>query len=318
MLQAHESDPNFLSNQWWVWMGLTRSTIPRHRELVRQERAARGSVHVLSDGVGARVILFRSLYNRCSTGARASILIKDPCLRGMTTRRRHFLSVRVASVVNSFPLRRMAKATRRPLPCFPEGPGWDVGVELLAVHRKDDIFFLNPPSPPGFRGRRPHRARFRASRARRSPRQTHFFLERFVDHRVAEAEQRPADAAVFFDVIDVAPRGVDGDREADDCAPETIAAFTPTTQPSRSTIGPPELPGLIAASVWMRPRISCGGASGSVCAVMERESPETMPTETVLRKMPSALPIAMSDWPSSSLSHRRGARRGACPRRSLK
>ncbi len=31
-----------------------------------------------------------------------------------------------------------------------------------------------------------------------------------------------------------------------------IAALIPITLPSRSTSGPPELPGLIAASVWMK------------------------------------------------------------------
>jgi hypothetical protein len=31
-----------------------------------------------------------------------------------------------------------------------------------------------------------------------------------------------------------------------------IAVFTPTSRPSMSTSAPPELPGLIAASVWMK------------------------------------------------------------------
>ena len=33
---------------------------------------------------------------------------------------------------------------------------------------------------------------------------------------------------------------------------EMIAELTPTTRPSRSKSGPPELPRLIAASVWMK------------------------------------------------------------------
>ena len=46
-----------------------------------------------------------------------------------------------------------------------------------------------------------------------------------------------------------------GDREADadaaaDC--EKIAVLMPTSWPRRSTSAPPELPGLIAASVWMK------------------------------------------------------------------
>ncbi len=36
--------------------------------------------------------------------------------------------------------------------------------------------------------------------------------------------------------------------------PPSIAVFTPITRPSISTSAPPELPGLIAASVWIRPR----------------------------------------------------------------
>ena len=37
----------------------------------------------------------------------------------------------------------------------------------------------------------------------------------------------------------------------DDPEREKIAVFMPITSPSMSTSGPPELPGLIAASVWM-------------------------------------------------------------------
>jgi len=53
---------------------------------------------------------------------------------------------------------------------------------------------------------------------------------------------------------------VDGDREADTDGPalaagggglRRFAAFTAITLPVRSTSGPPEFPGLIAASVWI-------------------------------------------------------------------
>ncbi len=37
------------------------------------------------------------------------------------------------------------------------------------------------------------------------------------------------------------------------CANGTIAVLTPTTEPERSTRGPPLFPGLIAASVWIKP-----------------------------------------------------------------
>ena len=33
---------------------------------------------------------------------------------------------------------------------------------------------------------------------------------------------------------------------------EKIAVFTPTRRPAMSTSAPPELPGLMAASVWMK------------------------------------------------------------------
>ena len=33
---------------------------------------------------------------------------------------------------------------------------------------------------------------------------------------------------------------------------ETIAVFTAMTPPSRLKVGPPELPGLIGASIWMK------------------------------------------------------------------
>ena len=38
------------------------------------------------------------------------------------------------------------------------------------------------------------------------------------------------------------------------CAPSAKAVLTPMTEPVSSTSGPPELPGLIAASVWIRLR----------------------------------------------------------------
>ena len=33
---------------------------------------------------------------------------------------------------------------------------------------------------------------------------------------------------------------------------EKIALFTPITRPERSNVGPPELPWLIGASIWMK------------------------------------------------------------------
>ena len=40
------------------------------------------------------------------------------------------------------------------------------------------------------------------------------------------------------------------------CASGMIAVLTPITRPRESTSGPPELPGLSAASVWMTSSIS--------------------------------------------------------------
>jgi hypothetical protein len=40
------------------------------------------------------------------------------------------------------------------------------------------------------------------------------------------------------------------------CAGRMVAVFTPTTRPAESTSGPPELPGLSAASVWITSSIS--------------------------------------------------------------
>ena len=53
------------------------------------------------------------------------------------------------------------------------------------------------------------------------------------------------------------------------------AVLIPTTAPEASTSGPPELPGLIAASVWMRFEIRLPSSS-----VIVRPLPDTMPLVT--------------------------------------
>ena len=65
-----------------------------------------------------------------------------------------------------------------------------------------------------------------------------------------------------------------------------ICEFTPTTAPRASSSGPPELPGLIAASVWMTSVIA--EPSG---AWMSRPTAETMPLVKVCER-PNGLPIA--------------------------
>ena len=60
------------------------------------------------------------------------------------------------------------------------------------------------------------------------------------------------------------------------CAPMMMAVLMPTTSPCEDTSGPPELPGLSAASVWIRSSIS-----RPVRARSERPSAETTPAVTV-------------------------------------
>ena len=73
-----------------------------------------------------------------------------------------------------------------------------------------------------------------------------------------------------------------------------IAVLIPTSAPSRVTRAPPELPGLIAASVWMNDR------SEPPSGVL-RATAETMPLVTVW-PMPNGLPIASTRSPTSSRS----------------
>ena len=65
-----------------------------------------------------------------------------------------------------------------------------------------------------------------------------------------------------------------------------ICELTPTTSPLAFSSGPPELPGLIAASVWMTFEIVApSGAS------MSRPIAETIPLVNVCES-PNGLPIA--------------------------
>src|SRR5262245_44921416 len=71
-----------------------------------------------------------------------------------------------------------------------------------------------------------------------------------------------------------------------------IAVLIPMTAPEASISGPPLLPGLIAASVWMR---SCSVIGRPVCSsatVMSRSRAEMMPFVTVSVNVPSGLPMA--------------------------
>src|SRR4029079_10676699 len=71
------------------------------------------------------------------------------------------------------------------------------------------------------------------------------------------------------------------------------AEVMPITRPAASIRGPPELPGLIGASVWMKRR-SSPWASARLVAL-------TMPAVTVWPR-PNGLPIATTLWPTASLA----------------
>src|SRR5438552_2941307 len=73
----------------------------------------------------------------------------------------------------------------------------------------------------------------------------------------------------------------------------TMAALMPTTRPSWSTSGPPELPGLIDASVWMK--------SSYGPAPRKRPFALTMPAVAVWVR-PNGLPIASTQSPTLRLS----------------
>ncbi len=72
----------------------------------------------------------------------------------------------------------------------------------------------------------------------------------------------------------------------------------PTTAPVASASGPPELPGLIAASVWMRFVIRLAPLS----TAMSRPLPDTMPLVTENEYIPRGLPTATTSWPTLSPS----------------
>ena len=84
---------------------------------------------------------------------------------------------------------------------------------------------------------------------------------------------------------------------------EKIAVLMPTSLPSVVTSAPPELPGLIAASVWMK-------KPKSLMPVRVRARPETMPLVTVW-PTPNGLPIASTRSPTSRSSESRNGSVGS-------
>ena len=71
------------------------------------------------------------------------------------------------------------------------------------------------------------------------------------------------------------------------------AVLMPTTSPCASRRAPPELPGLIAASVWMRLLIWVPSWTWMV-----RPNAEMIPAVTEFVYVPSGLPMAIASWPT--------------------
>ena len=73
-----------------------------------------------------------------------------------------------------------------------------------------------------------------------------------------------------------------------------IAVAIPTTRPCESTSGPPEFPGLIGTSVWIRSVSSTPGETGSF-----RPKALTTPAVTV-QLSPNGFPTATTSCPTRS------------------
>ena len=101
------------------------------------------------------------------------------------------------------------------------------------------------------------------------------------------------------------------------CAPLMIAVLMPITSARDDTSGPPELPGLSAASVWIT-----SSMVRPLTERIERPSADTTPAVTVDSK-PRGLPIATTNWPRRRLlncrarhsANRARRRRAAAPDR---
>ena len=108
----------------------------------------------------------------------------------------------------------------------------------------------------------------------------------------------PTDFA-WFDGI-AKPRPIDPDCDAPD---ESVAIddVMPMTRPCASNSGPPELPGLMAASIWMAFVTTGDSVFPSPAVVTGRATADTMPVVTVFAR-PSGLPTAMTALPTTTPS----------------
>ena len=86
---------------------------------------------------------------------------------------------------------------------------------------------------------------------------------------------------------------------------EAIQVLMPITSPSMLTSAPPELPGLMAASVWMKSLMFSAGP----CV---RPTAETMPAVTV-DSSPSGLPTARAQSPTCTASESPSTATGMSP-----
>src|SRR5215831_14590825 len=163
------------------------------------------------------------------------------------------------------------------------------GVHRLAVELEDDV--------AGLHAALLRRAAFLDSGDQRADRlgqaeRIGQLLRDFLDHDPdAPAAHPPGRAQLARDV----QRDVDRDREREPHDPAGAAVdleLIPTTSPLRLNSGPPELPGLIATSVWMNgTKFSCGN---------DRPFALTIPAVTVFSN-PNGEPMATTHSPTLSL-----------------
>ena len=129
-------------------------------------------------------------------------------------------------------------------------------------------------------------------------------LDLGVDRLVADADVRAGQRLAGEGLLHDRPGDVDRDREADAVESRSTAVLIPMTAPVASSSGPPLLPGLIAASVWIR----FVEAARRVSTSTVRPVAEMIPVVTVLVYVPSGEPMAIASWPTS-MSRRLADRR---------
>src|SRR5260370_12483774 len=118
--------------------------------------------------------------------------------------------------------------------------------------------------------------------------QAHLVSKFGADGQRGHAQRRPAHCADSDQVVEHGLGGIDGNREAQ---AGTLSGFTENkcihthTSPRELSSGPPELPGLMAASVWMASsmKLPLGPRTGRMELIMPR---------VMVPARPKGLPIA--------------------------